>query len=230
MAESFYTSLASGDPTKIQQASAPATEAIAKNFENEKKAIGNEMPRGGARDLALQEADISKAGAIGGTEANAFLGSFPALASLAGQGVGLSINEVTQALSALGGASSSNQAFGQMQGTGKAQTLGFLGGLGQSAAVGAGTAIGCWIAESVYGKNSLHTVRLRVWLNQVYGKTRTGRVVMWFYLRFGKFVARQVEKRSWVRRLFTRVFTYADRKAYQWELGFVQQWREAGVI
>lgn len=137
LAEQFYKSLASGDPTKIQQSTAPATEQIAKSYQAAKENIMDNAPRGGTKDLAMEEADISKSGAIGSTRANAFLSSFPALSALGGQGVGLSINEVTQALSAFTGASSSNQAAGQMAGAGKAQTLGFIGGLaGDAAKVG----------------------------------------------------------------------------------------------
>ena len=134
IAEQFYQKLASGDKGTIQKATAPATEQIAANYNQAVQNIQQNMPRGGAKDLAVQEAQISKSGAIGSTEAQAFLGSFPALASLAGEGVGLSINEVTQALAGFQGASSSNQALGQMQGAGKAETLGFLGSLGQTGA------------------------------------------------------------------------------------------------
>jgi hypothetical protein len=94
--------------------------------------------------LAVQEADISKAGAIGSTKANAYLGSFPALASLAGEGVGLSSNEISSALAAFSGASGSNQAAATMSGTGKAQTLGFLGSL----TGGVGTAVGAYEANN----------------------------------------------------------------------------------
>lgn len=141
IAENFYKSLSTGDPAKIQQATAPATEQVAKGYESAKANIEDNMPRGGAKDLALQETDISKAGQIGGMRANAYLQSFPALASLAQGGVGLSINEVTQALSAFQGASSSNQASGQMEGAGKAQTLGFLGGLAGDASTVAAAAV-----------------------------------------------------------------------------------------
>lgn len=189
------------------------------------------MPRGGARDLAIQEAEISKSGAIGSTEASAYLGSFPALASLAGQGVGLSINEVTQALSAFQGASSSNQAAGQMEGAGKAETLGFLGSLGQSAATGAGLAVGCQIAAALWGENDLRTIRLRVFLNEVWRKqSRLGRFVMFFYRRYGARVARLVVKYSWLRRIFTRLFEYANYKAYLWELGTINMIRRASFI
>jgi len=100
------------------------------------------MPRGGAKDLAVQEAEISKAGAIGSTQANAYLGAPSALANLASGGIGLSVNEMTQALSAFSGASSSNQSAGNMQGAAKSQTLGFLGALGGDAAQGIGAAVG----------------------------------------------------------------------------------------
>ncbi|HXH85254.1 MAG TPA: hypothetical protein VNI35_00425, partial [Nitrospira sp.] len=106
LTESFYKALASGDPTKIQQVTAPASEAVSRSVEASKEAIRSQMPRGGAKDLALQEADITKASQIGGIQSNAYLSSFPALANLAGEGVGLSVNEVAQAISAFGGASS----------------------------------------------------------------------------------------------------------------------------
>lgn len=230
MTESFYKALASGDPTKIQQATAPATEAIASSYENAKTAIGSDMPRGGARDLALQEADISKAAQIGGTKSQAYLSSFPALATLAGQGIGLSLNEVSAALSAFSGASSSNQAAGQMEGEGKAQTLGFIASLGGSAATGAGLAV-CQIAEVLWGRTNLRTVRLRVYLNDVWAKkSAIGLHVMWLYGRFGGVVAPQVAKRLWLRRLFTPLFEYADRCATRWEYSQLEKLREVGVI
>lgn len=137
-AENFYKQLASGNPQSIQTATAPATEAIAGNYNQAVKNIQQNMPRGGAQDLAVQEAEISKAGAIGGTQAQAYLGAPTALANLAQGGIGLSVNEMTQALSAFSGASSSNQAAGQMSGAGKAETLGFIGSLGGAAGEAAG--------------------------------------------------------------------------------------------
>jgi hypothetical protein len=187
------------------------------------------MPRGGARDLALEESQISKAGQIGGVEANAYLGSFPALASLAQGGIGLSINEVSQALSAFGGASSSNQSAAQMSGQGKAETLGFLGSLGGAAATGAGLAV-CFVAEALWGPHNLHTVRLRAWLNGVYSKTWTGRIFMWCYRRCGQFVARQARAHSWVRRLLMPLFMRLDRMAQEWEQTWADFFRRRGAL
>jgi hypothetical protein len=229
-AEDFYKQLASGNSLNIQRATSPATERIASAYNQAAQNISTTMPRGGARDLALQESEISKAGQIGGVEANAYLGSFPALASLAQGGIGLSINEVTQALSAFSGASSSNQALGQMQGAGKAQTLAFVGGLGQSAAQGAGLAMSCWLAELVFGERSLHTARLRVFLNQIWGKTFIGRKVMWVYRRYGQWLARQAGKHSWLLRIVRPLFIYADKAAYRWEYSCLQKLRECGAL
>jgi hypothetical protein len=229
-AEDFYKQLASGNSLNIQRATSPATERIASAYNQAAQNISTTMPRGGARDLALQESEISKAGQIGGVEANAYLGSFPALASLAQGGIGLSINEVTQALSAFSGASSSNQALGQMQGAGKAQTLAFVGGLGQSAAQGAGLAMSCWIAEALWGPYDLHTIRLRAFLNGVYSKTWTGRMFMWCYRHCGQFVARQARAHSWVRRLLMPLFRRLDRMAQAWEQTWADFFRTRGAL
>jgi hypothetical protein len=239
-AENFYTQLSTGNPQAIQTATAPATEQIAKNYQGAIQNIQTTMPRGGAQDLAVQQAEISKAGQIGSTDANAYLGSFPALAGLAQGGIGLSESEISQALSAFGGASSSNTSAAQMSSAGKAETLSFVGGLGQSAATGAGLAMsggatagigkGCWLAELVFGEHSLRTARLRVFLNQVWGKTFIGRKVMWLYNRYGRWVAAQARKRNWLRRLFVPVFLYADTKAFCWEYRCMQALRNAGAL
>ena len=172
-----------------------------------------------------------KAGQIGSTQSNAYLGSFPALANLAQGGIGLSVNEVSQALSAFSGASSSNQAAAQMSGAGKAETLSFLGGLGQSAAQGAGLAVShCWIAEALWGPSNLHTLRLRAWLNGVYAKTWTGRVFMWAYRRWGQFIAGQARKRAWLRRVLMPLFRRLDRMAQEWEQSWVDHFRRVGVL
>jgi len=133
-AENFYSQLASGNPQAIQTATAPATEQIAANYNQAATNMSQNMPRGGAKDLAVQEAQISKAGAIGGTEAQAYLQAPQALAQLAQSGIGLSVNEVSQALSAFSGASNSNQAVIQAKSAAKGQTLGLIGALGQQGA------------------------------------------------------------------------------------------------
>ena len=229
-AENFYTQLSTGNPQAIQTATAPATEQIAKNYQQAAQNIQTTMPRGGAQDLALEQSKISEAGQIGSTQANAYLGSFPALASLAQGGIGLSEGEISQALSAFSGASSSNQASAQMSSMGKAETLSFLGGLGQSAATGAGLAMSCWIAEALWGPYNLHTIRLRVWLNNIYSKTWTGRIFMWCYRHCGRFIADQAQAHSWVRRLLMPLFMRLDRMAQAWEQTWADFFRTHGAL
>lgn len=230
MTESFYKTLASGDPAAIQRSTAPATEKIAQNYNQAKTQIAENTPRGGARDLAMEETDISKAGAIGNADATAYLSAFPALASLAGEGVGLSINEVTQALSGFQGASTSNQASANMSGAGKAETLGFLGSLGSSAATGAGLAVGCWVAIALWGEKDLRTIRLRAWLNGSCKKPIRVQIVGFFYSRYGERLAKQVEAHKWVRAAVTPLFNWLNKQATKWEATWVPAMRHIGVI
>jgi hypothetical protein len=140
-ATAHYTKLASGDPNAISTEVGPGTQKIAEEFDSAKQSISETTPRGGARDLALQEADISKAGAIGNVTNQAYEGAFPALAALSGKGVGLSINEMSNAIAAFGGASNTAANLANQQEAGKAATLGFIGSLAGSGAEGAALAV-----------------------------------------------------------------------------------------
>jgi hypothetical protein len=122
-AESYYSALASGDPTKIFAAVSPSVNSIIGNTEATKKNILANSPRGGTADLALQEADIAKSSQIGGLETQAYTSSFPALANLASTGMGLSVNEMANAMQGYG-------SVMQDQAQNKASTMGFLGQLG----------------------------------------------------------------------------------------------------
>jgi hypothetical protein len=136
-AESYYTSLASGDPTKIMTAIGPAVSQIGSQTEQAKNTIKSSTPRGGAQDLAVAEADISKAGQVGNLETQAYTGAFPALASLFQGGAGISVNQIANAISSAQGAASTTAQIGQEQAQGKASTMGMLGSL-----AGAGGQIG----------------------------------------------------------------------------------------
>lgn len=137
-AENYYAALASGDPNKIQQAIGPGISGIQTSTEQAKKSIVASTPRGGAQDLALQEADISKAGQIGNAQLQAYTSSFPALASLFQGGAGISVSQIGNAIASAQGASQTTAQVGQEQAQGKASTLGFLGSLaGAEGQVGA---------------------------------------------------------------------------------------------
>ena len=133
-AMNYYETLASGDPAALARAVAPASNQIALNTAATKQEIRDTLPRGGAEQLAEAEASISGAAQRGQLTSSAYLSAFPALANL-GEGLGgLSISNVNSAISAFSGASSSNEAAGQMQEAQKEAQLGFIGGLAQDAA------------------------------------------------------------------------------------------------
>lgn len=136
-AENYYESLASGDPTKIMAAIGPAVSQIGSQTDQAKKNILASTPRGGAQDLALEEADISKAGQVGNLETQAYTGAFPALASLFQGGAGISVSQIANAVASAQGASQTTAQIGQEQAQGKATTMGFLGSLAGAAGMAA---------------------------------------------------------------------------------------------
>jgi len=146
-AEQFYTTLSSGDPNAIARATAPATQQIDTATAAAKKNILQNGPAGGQTNLALQEADVSRGAEVGGVASQGYLGSFNALAALAGQGVGESISSTGAAISGLGESSQTSSSSAglqlqnkQLQDQEKGSTLGALSSLGGSLAEGAGAA------------------------------------------------------------------------------------------
>jgi hypothetical protein len=141
-AENYYQMLAKGDPKDIMAAIGPAVGQIGTQTEAAKKSIASSTPRGGAQDLALAEADISKAGQVGNLETQAYTGAFPALASLFQGGAGISVSQIANAISSASGAASTTSQIGNEQAQGKASTMGFLGSLaGAGGEIGAGFAM-----------------------------------------------------------------------------------------
>jgi hypothetical protein len=210
--EDYYTKLSTGDPNTIATAISPATQQISAATEAAKKNITANTPRGGAQDLALEEADVNAAGQKGQVATNSYLGSFPALAALSGQGIGLSTNDVQSALSAFGSAQSGYGNIANQEAQGKAQTLGFFGSLGGAAASGAGMAI-CWIAESLFGVDAYETSLLRYWLYVYYRNTVIGSYVYEAYRKYGQSIAPLVRERGILRSVFMVIFKFAVNQA-----------------
>jgi len=138
IAENYYKALSSGDPQAIFKAASPSINAVIGNTEAAKRNIQLNMPKGGEQNLALEQADIAKASQIGNLETTAYTSSFPALANLASTGLGLSVNEMANAIAGFQGASQSQSSIMQADAANKASTMGFLGSL----AGGAGMALG----------------------------------------------------------------------------------------
>jgi hypothetical protein len=133
-AENYYKLLSSGDPNSIFKATAPAAENIAAQKQSVLNQINQNMPRGGAKDLAEAQATSQSGSQIGNLFTQAYTSSFPALANLGTSGVGLSVNELANSISGLGQASQTLSSLGGEQSAGKAATLGFLGSLGGAGA------------------------------------------------------------------------------------------------
>ena len=59
-----------------------------------------------------------------------------------------------------------------------------------SAGMAPGGALGCWIAEAIYGTDDARTHMIRAWLNGPFKQTAIGSIVMALYLRFGQRIAK----------------------------------------
>lgn len=220
-AESYYNKLATGNPSAIQTAIAPASEKIAASSEAAKQNILRTTPRGGEQNLALEQADIAKASGIGTLATTAYTGSFPALASLAGEGVGLSLNELQSALSAFSGSGTSLAGAGttagnvaNQQAEGKASTLGLVGSLAGAAGTAAGGgAFGslCWVAESLWGTNDPRTHVVRFWFTEIIPSS----ILAQLYRRFGRRIAAMVKASRFVRKVVGWVFEYLLERAWR---------------
>lgn len=110
--ESYYGKLASGDPNALARANAPAIQQITGQSDQQLKNIMQNAPRGGARDLALSEADLSKGASISNLTTGSYTNSFGSLANLGGQNVSQG-NAATS--TGLSGMNSAANQYGQLQ-------------------------------------------------------------------------------------------------------------------
>jgi hypothetical protein len=197
-AENFYSQLASGDPSAIFKQIAPAVEQITAQTQGAKQQIMANTPRGGVQQLALDQAGISQAGQVGQLATQAYTSSFPALAQLAGEGIGLSNNQISNVVSAYGGASSAYRGAGaeageiaQQGAEGKATTMGFVGSLvGSGVEAGGEAAEACYIAAKVFGEDFFtgrKTALVRAWLwNRWAFAHWYAPYVLWLYAKIGE--------------------------------------------
>jgi hypothetical protein len=137
-AENYYQQLASGNQKQIFNAIAPAVGQINTASQGAAQNIAQNMPRGGAEQLAQAQNQNQRAGQIGSLATSAYTGSFPALAQLSGTGIGLSTNAASTAVSAGSAASSSNQALMQDMAANKGATMAFAGNVAGAGGQAAG--------------------------------------------------------------------------------------------
>lgn len=217
----YYTRLSSGDPGEIQRSIAPAAEMIAGSSKIAKERITAEMPRGGEQRLAEEMVDANQAAQTGRLGVQAYTSSFPALAAMAGQGIGLSLNQMANAIAGYGGAANTMGNVGQQQAAGKASTMGFLGSLA-SAGGAVGAAAACWIAEELFGVNDARTILLRKWVSETWPqRSLVGKLAFGLYLKHGRKVAKFIQDSPAARAVCAAIFSLALRQARK-EVMFVQ--------
>lgn len=227
-AENYYQTLASGDPTAISRAIAPATQQINQQSQGNKERINQDTARGGSKNLALAENEINKGAQIGNTATQSYLGAFQSLAGLAGQGIGQSNQSTGLASSALTSAGNQQSQIANQQAEGKASQLGFISSL-----AGSGAELGamCWIAEALYSRFDFDTYLLRYYVNAMERTSRLGRMLQRFYAKYGEKIAARVQHGNVFyficHKIFQRVLAHARREVppiAQWEL--YRNWRD----
>lgn len=190
---SYYGKLASGDPTALARANAPAIQQIGEASDSAKKNIIQDDPRGGQRNLALENADISKGAQVSNLTTQSYTNAFPSMAGLSGQNVSQGNAATNTGLSGMNSAANQYGNLAQLNNEQKATQLGLLGSLGGAA----GTAVGgvyCWVAMAYWGDFDPRTLKVRRWLRDVYGKTLFGGIFVRAYSRYGRRLASHFDK------------------------------------
>ena len=139
--EAYYGKLASGDPQALARANAPAIQQITAGADAAKKNITEDMPRGGARDLALAESDITKGAQISQLTTGSYTGSFGSLAGLGGQNVAQGTAATGTGLQGMNAAANQYGNLEQLRNEQKGTQLGFISSL-----AGAGAGLGAAFA------------------------------------------------------------------------------------
>lgn len=127
--EAYYGKLASGDPAALNRANAPAIQQITGNANAAAKNITQDMPRGGERNLALEEGDLSKGSQISQLTTGSYTGSFGSLAGLGGQNVSQGNAATGTGLQGMNAAANQYGQLGQLANEQKATQMGFISSL-----------------------------------------------------------------------------------------------------
>jgi hypothetical protein len=137
-ATGYYGKLASGDPNALARANAPAIQQITGQSNQQLSNIMQNAPRGGARDLAISDADLSKGAQISNLTTGSYTSAFPSLASLGGQNVGQGNQATSTGAQAMNSAANQFGNLQQLNNESKATSLGFASSLAGAGAAGLG--------------------------------------------------------------------------------------------
>ena len=138
--ESYYGKLASGDPQALARANAPAVQGITDATNSAKASIVQDNPRGGERNLALENADIAKGAEVSKLTTGSYTSAFPSLTSAGGQNVSQGTASTSSGVQAMQGAAGQYGNLLNNNAMSKASTLGFFGSLAGAGAEAYGAA------------------------------------------------------------------------------------------
>jgi hypothetical protein len=124
--EAYYGKMASGDPQALARANAPAIQQITGNENSAKKKIVADNPKGGERNLALEEADLSSGAQISQLTTGSYTGAFGSLAGLGGQNVGQGNQATSTGIQGMNAAANQYGQIQEMQNQQKATSLGAI--------------------------------------------------------------------------------------------------------
>lgn len=211
-AENYYQTLASGDPEAIARAIAPATQQINQQSQAAAQRIEQDSPRGGEKNLALEENQITRGAQIGNLASQSYLSAFQNLAGLAGQGVGESTSQTGAATAAGNAAGNQYSNIANQQAEAKATNLGFYSSL---AGAGAEMAAICWVAEALWGVHSIRTAMVRWYFMEILRTHWLGRYAYALYWKYGRSLARLIQRKPLIRwvtgLLFDLIYECAQR-------------------
>lgn len=203
---SYYGKLASGDPSALARANAPAIQGITGQSNQQLSNIMQNAPRGGARDLAISEADLSKGSQISNLTTGSYTNAFPSLASLGGQNVSQGNAATSTGLQGLNAGANQYGNLQQLDNQSKATQLGFISSLGGDAAMAAGA---CFVAAELFGGwYSPKTVLIRKYLYDHMRLHWLGRWPYRAYFKHGKTWAEYIKTHLVWRRIAACVFEW----------------------
>ncbi len=209
--EAYYGKLASGDPLALQRANAPAIQGINANTQSAEKNIIANNPKGGERNLALEEANLGQGQQISQLTTGSYLGAFPSLAQLGGQNVSQGNQATSTGVQAENAAANQYGQLQQINNEQKATALGAYGSLGGSLLEAGGEM--CWIAMAYWGDFDERTILVRAWLKGTYSQTFIGSAVVCLYRKYGQYVAKKFTQYSAVRAVLSPLFDWFLKKA-----------------
>ena len=195
--------LTGGRPTSMASITIPERETIEGQFANARENIIENTPgRGGQMNNLLGQAEIGRAQAVAGLDAEirraAFQGAMQAGFGAPGP--------------AFQGAAGAGNIYGDIASTQAQQDAAKKQSTGALVGIAAAAAFSCWIAAAIYGENTREFLLARWW---IYGQWRgpLADFTRCVYSLVGPHVAPYVKRWPWLRALLKPLFDIAVRRA-----------------